>query len=182
MAKKLRPPTRKDWNDISKLRFRNFDAEIIDVKIHENKYIPNFKRKFPVTVFFKEEEIVSTTILTIDGFTWRDKRKNDKDILVEEEEEETSEYIVRELAEKKAYISDWGHKVLFSIILHSYDKENFYINVFCMCNTNKNWYYSEKAYKFERIKDYYITFNAKKFYTFDEYLKLRAKEQSNDTK
>ncbi len=162
MANKIRPLTREDWNDISKLTFRNSDNEILELKVFES--VIGEIDSHPVTVVSKNDNgLVKVNRYTIDGFFSANKQKTDLDIGIKEPEPIDYEEIVKELMVKKAIVKKG--KVATYITHINFGDGTFY------------WYLK---YDFESIKHMKITFDLKKFYTFNEYLELRKKEQSNE--
>lgn len=158
MSKKLRPPTRKDWNDISKLRFRNYHAEILDVKVFDNLLESD---AFSVRVVRKAGSSKPFVYAyTIYGQT-NISHENDDDIVIEEPEEVNYEEIVKELFLTKAIIK-LNDRVSHITVIDLNDMN------FLFCGTG--WY------KFDTITGMEISFDLKTFYTFNEYLELRRKQ------
>lgn len=159
MILRLRQLTREDWNDISKLRFRDYKGEILEVKVFD---VSIKTENYPVAVAFKTEDgLIEVESYTIDGFYFSGKIDGTMNILVEEPEEIDYEEIVKELFFKKAIIK-LNDRVSHVTVIDLNDM-NFLFS-------GTGWY------KFDTIKDMEISFDLKTFYTFDEYLELRRKE------
>ncbi|RTL17575.1 MAG: hypothetical protein EKK55_22465 [Rhodocyclaceae bacterium] len=164
MTKKIRPLTREDWNDISKLTFRNSDDEILELKVFES--VIGEIHSYPVRVVSKNYNgLVKVNRYTIDGFFSANKQETDLDIGIKELEPIYYEEIVKELMIKKAIV-----------------KKGKVATYITEINFGEGTFYWHLKYDFERIKDMKITFDLKTFYTFNQYLEIREKEQSNDTK
>lgn len=164
MTKKLRPPTREDWNDISKLRFRDFDAKIIAVNVFDesiglSSYNVRVIYSLPNGVKEITEHSIAGKWFPIEG------RNRNKDIVIEEPEEIDYEEIIKELMVKNAFVS-FNNVMWHTIIVY----------------TPTQFLTLEEYFDLKRIKDMFFSFDLKTFYTFDEYLELRKKERSNDTK
>ncbi len=163
MIEKLRSPTREDWNDISKLRFRNFDAKIIAVNVFDESIgLSNYNVRVIYSLPNGVKEITEHSI----AGKWFpiESRNRNKDIVVEEPEEIDYEEIVKELAAKGAYVT-YDHEYYCLISWINIRTKRF-------CTRELNW-------AFEKTCGFNITFDFKTVYTFDEYLELRKKEQDN---
>lgn len=154
---RLRQLTREDWNDISKLRFRDSPAKIIDVKVFDNA---TNKIAHPVVAIVESLDSYLTMHFTIEGQIMLYTESNE-DIVIEEPEEVNYEEIVKELFFKKAIIK-LNDRVSHVTVIDLNDMN------YLFCGTG--WY------KFDTIKGMGISFDLKTFYTFDEYLELRRKE------
>lgn len=154
---KLRQLTREDWNDISKLRFRDSHAKIIDAKVFDNA---TNKIAHPVVAIVESLDSYIIMNFTIEGQIML-YTENNEDIVIEEPEQINYEEIVKELFFKKAIIK-LNDRVSHVTVIDLNDM-NFLFS-------GTGWY------KFDTIKDMEISFDLKTFYTFDEYLELRRKE------
>lgn len=154
---KLRQLTREDWNDISKLRFRDSHAKIIDAKVFDNA---TNKIAHPVVAIVESLDSYITMNFTIEGRIML-YTENNEDIVIEEPEEVNYEEIVKELFLTKAIIK-LNDRVSHVTVIDLNDR-NFLFS-------GTGWY------KFDTITGMEISFDLKTFYTFDEYLELRRKE------
>jgi len=155
---KVRQLTREDWNDISKLRFRDGKGEIIDVKIFD---IGVEKYNYPVAILYKKGDSYLSGLRSIEGYMLADSIR-ECDIVIEEPEEVNYEEIVKELMVNNAFLSEHG-KMWYGV---KYIDPPF--GFFATLNDEK--------YKLNLIKNFYISFDLKTFYTFNEYLELRRKQ------
>lgn len=154
---KLRQLTREDWNDISKLRFRDSHAKIIDAKVFDNA---TNKIAHPVVAIVESLDSYITMNFTIEGRIML-YTENNEDIVIEEPEEVNYEEIVKELFLTKAIIK-LNDRVSHVTVIDLNDR-NFLFS-------GTGWY------KFDTITGMEISFDLKTFYTFDEYLEFRRKE------
>lgn len=153
---KLRQLTREDWNDISKLRFRDSPAKIIDVKVFDNAIN---KIAHPVVAIVESLDSYLIMNFTIEGQIMLYTESNE-DIVIEEPEAINYEEIVKELFVKNAFLKCIDGYI--ARITGIDTKDNM-----LMCNV---WL------PFWEITDYHISFDLKTVYTFNEYLELRRKE------
>jgi hypothetical protein len=153
---KLRQLTREDWNDISKLRFRDSPAKIIDAKVFDNAIN---KIAHPVVAIVQILDSYLTMNFALNGQT-NLSRQNNEDIVIEEPEEVNYEEIIKELMVKNAFLK------LGSGVIRRIEA------IDCSDNT----FHWRLWNNFESIKDTEISFDLKTFYTFNEYLELRRKE------
>lgn len=164
MDKKLRPPTREDWNDISKLRFRDFDAKIIAVNVFDesiglSSYNVRVIYSLPNGVKEITEHSIAGKWFPIEG------RNRNKDIVIEEPEEIDYEEIVVELIKNKVLLCS-ANGIFIITFLDTYSK-TFNIG-------NQNFTLDS----IEHCRIITSTQN-KQSISFQEYLELRAKEQDN---
>ena len=152
---KLRQLTREDWNDISKLRFRDSHAKIIDAKVFDNA---TNKIAHPVVAIVESLDSHIIMNFTIEGQIML-YTENNEDIVIEEPEEIDYEEIIKELMVKNAFVS-FNNVMWHTIIVY----------------TPTQFLTLEEYFDLKRIKDMEISFDLKTFYTFDEYLELRRKE------
>lgn len=153
---KLRQLTREDWDDISKLKFRDYKGKIIEAKIFENAInIINH----PVVAIVQLADSYRVMSFALNGES-RFSGENNEDIVIEEPEEVNYEEIVKELFVKNAFLKCIDGYI--ARITGIGTKDNM-----LMCNV---WL------PFWEITDYHISFDLKTFYTFEEYLELRRKQ------
>lgn len=155
---KHKPLTREDWNDISKLTFKDASHyQIIEVKVIES-FIG--VKPFPVVVLIKAlaDEIIGRQY-TLEGLP-----ENNADcfqiIKVKEPETVNYEEIVKELMIKGVFVSQYK-KVWYHV--SAYDSENKQFRTF------------EKRHPLEDLIYFYFSFDLENFYDFDTYLTLRGK-------
>lgn len=153
---KLRQLTREDWNDISKLRFRDSPAKIIDVKVFDNA---TNKIAHPVVAIVESLDSYIIMNFTIEGQIML-STENNEDIVIEEPEQINYEEIVKELMVKNAFLKS-STGLIMRIYGIDYNDNTFHCNI---------WN------DFEEIKNWEVSFDLKTFYTFDEYLELRGEE------
>lgn len=156
---KLRQLTREDWGDISKLRFRNFDAKIIAVNVFDesiglSSYNVRVIYSLPNGVKEITEHSIEGRWFPIEG------RNRNKDIVIEEPEPINYEEIVKELMIKNAFLKS-STGLIMRIHGIDYNDNTFHCNI---------WN------DFEYIKELKISFDLKTFYSFNEYLELRRKQ------
>ena len=155
---KLRQLTRKDWDDISKLKFRDYKGKIIEAKIFENAInIINH----PVVAIVQLADSYRVMSFALNGES-RFSGENNEDIVIEEPEQVNYEEIVKELMVSNAFISE--HVKTWCGIKYIDPPFGFF----------GTW--NDEKYKLNLIKNFYISFDLKTFYTFEEYLELRRKQ------
>ncbi len=157
---KHKPLRREDWNDISKLNFKNAEGhEIVEVKILES-FIG--VKPYPVVVVMRTltNDIIGRQY-TIEG---KAEKIFDDFQIIKIEEPEPIDYkeIVKELAVKRAWIAE-DNNCYETITTIDSDKELFFTTDW----TGKEFY---------RLEGTKITFDFKDFYTFEQYLEMRHNE------
>lgn len=149
---------REDWNDISKLIFRDASHyQIIEVKVIES-FIG--VKPFPVVVVIKTlaDEIIGRQY-TLEGLP-----ENNADcfqiVKVKLKEPLNYEEIVKELMIKGVFVS------LYKILWYK---------IRVIDDENKEFFSLDYRYKYDEIRSFFFSFDLKTFYDFDTYLTLRGK-------
>ncbi len=163
---KHKPLTREDWNDISKLTFRDAEGhEIVEVKILES-FIG--VKPYPVVVIMRTltNDLIARQY-TIEGKA--EKMVDDFQIIkIEiikiEEPEPPIDYegIIKDLAVTRAFIT--------------YDGE-YYAPILWVNVNSKRFCTGALQWEFDKIRGFDITFDMNTFYAFNEYLQLRKENR-----
>lgn len=152
---------REDWNDISKLTFR--DAPLC--KIIEVKVIESFIGLKPYPVIVVMNTPVSGIIAkqyTLEGEA-ESKSKDSEDfqiVKVKEPERVNYEEIVKELMIKGVFVSEY--KLTWYKIRAIHVEDKAFLSL-------------DQRHRYENITRFFFSFDLKKFYDFNEYLNLRGK-------
>ena len=163
---KHKPLTREDWNDISKLTFRDAEGhEIVEVKILES-FIG--VKPYPVVVIMRTltNDLIARQY-TIEGKA--EKMVDDFQIIkieiIKIEEPELPidyEGIIKDLAVTRAFIT--------------YDGE-YYAPILWVNVNSKRFCTGALHWEFDKIRGFDITFDMNTFYAFNEYLQLRKENR-----
>ena len=153
-----RPLTREDWNDISKLTFRDAaHYQIIEIKVLES-FVG--VKPYPVVVVFRTNTgDLRAVQYTIEGKS--EKMVDHFDIVkIKEPERVNYEEIVKELMVKGVFVSEY--KLTWYKIRAIHVEDKAFLSL-------------DQRHRYENITRFFFSFDLKKFYDFNEYLNLRGK-------
>lgn len=149
---------REDWNNISKLTFKDAEpCQIIEVKVIES-FIG--VKPFPVVVVIKTlaNDIVARQY-SLDGIC--ETMKDDFQIVkVPEPEPINYEEIVKELMIKGVFVSQY---------------KKLWYKIRAIDDENKEFLSLDYRHKYDEIRSFFFSFDLKTFYNFNTYLTLRGK-------
>ena len=153
-----RPLTREDWNDISKLTFRDAaHYQIIEIKVLES-FVG--VKPYPVVVVFRTNTgDLRAVQYTIEGKS--EKMVDHFDIVkIKEPERVNYEEIVKELMIKGVFVSQYK-KVWYHVSAYNIEHKQF--------RTFEKWH------PLEELTEFYFSFDLFDFYDFKDYLQITGK-------
>ena len=149
---------REDWNDISKLTFRNATScKIIEVKVIES-FIG--VKPYPVIVVMDTPAVgIIAKQYTLEG----EPEKLDGDfqiVKVKEPEPLNYEEIVKELMFKGVFVSQY---------------KKLWYRIRAIDDENKEFLSPDYRHKYDEIRHFFFSFDLENYHDFNKYLNLRGK-------